>query len=602
MVSNERNLAPSSLIEAENVKLPQTSLDGLHASISAIIDDSRLQTQHQIQDLINCQWQQLEKNLYSNFRQFMQETSAPAPTEPTLKMDICQDNMAELDSSVACANNDAEPTNLSHRGSAETIEFRKELMMEMIKRGSSMDSAGMGALVSALHLDPRSFLTFMSRKRLPKNFHERCSLIVESHLFNVVVSVVILLNAVFIAFMTNSIMSEATSHWSKLSVGETSSKVLRLDFWMRMVDVAFSVLFTLELIIRLLADELRFFCGNTSKLNMVELLLVVASWTDIALANTQYLENISIVRVVRVFRVIRSVRVIRVLSLFQELRVVLLSLMGSVVPLFWTLFCLFILIYVFIVMFMQGLAVFVMEQPGGSELVQLEVIPHFNGFFRTFCSLLMAITGGINWEAYLRLMEKVSLLYTVLFILYILVMTFGALNVITAIFVESATSKAREDSDIAKTQEITRAPGVAKDLKKLFRSMDPSAAGRISLEDWEQQSLCREVQAYFSVLNIDIHKAREVFRLLDIDNSGYIDIEEFMLGCMQMQGSASSVNVEMLMSTTRSLLQKCNEIFTRLESKSGRDAKRTMDMLSEILERVDGCTTCNTCTACTTRL
>jgi len=459
--------------------------------------------------------------------------------------------------------------------------------MEMLNKRSVVDSAGMGAVVVALNLDLPRVLKWMSRNRLPKAIHEVCSSIVDSNFFHGVVSGVIILNAVFVGIMTNYVMDEAMSHWSELPVGKTSSEVLRLGTWIHIVDFVFTVLFTIEMIVRVLADELRFFCGNTSKLNVMELLLVTESWLDVALSSTHYFQDLTIVRVVRVFRVIRSLRVVRVLSLFQELRVVLLSLMGSVVPLCWTLFCVFILLFIFNVIFMQGLAVFVSEQPGGSELVKMAVIPHFSSIFRTFCSLLMAITGGVNWEAYLRLMEKVSVLYTFIFILYMLVMTFGALNVVTAIFVESATAKAREDSEIAKTQQITRARSVAKELKKLFKSMDPSAAGKISLEDWEQQSNDAEVRAYFSVLNIDISRAREVFRLLDLDNSGYVDTEEFMLGCMQMQGSASSVNAEMLMSTTRSLLCNFNHTFHRLETHMGCDAKRTIDMLGQILEKID---------------
>merc|ERR1711879_35733 len=52
---------------------------------------------------------------------------------------------------------------------------------------------------------------------------------------------------------------------------------------------------------------------------------------------------------------------------------------------------------------------------------------------------------------------------------------------------------------------------------------------------------------YFKTIDVDIQEAGDLFRLIDIDESGSIDPEEFVNGCIRLQGPAKAIDLAMLM-------------------------------------------------------
>merc|ERR1712023_53373 len=140
-------------------------------------------------------------------------------------------------------------------------------------------------------------------------------------------------------------------------------------------------------------------------------------------------------------------------------------------------------------------------------------------------SLFGAITGGDDWFAVHRPLEAVSAFYGTLFVVYVSVMVFGVLNVITGIFVESATARARNDRELAREEELTKSYDMMKHLMFLFKEVDENMSGSISFEEW--QSFCEkpEAQACFSLLDIDISKTKDLFKLIDADGSMEVDLE-----------------------------------------------------------------------------
>merc|ERR1712039_672860 len=55
------------------------------------------------------------------------------------------------------------------------------------------------------------------------------------------------------------------------------------------------------------------------------------------------------------------------------------------------------------------------------------------------------------------------------------------------------------------------------------------------------------LKSYVDALGISPENTRLLFRLLDTDESGRIDLEEFCDGCLRLQGEAKSVDVHAMM-------------------------------------------------------
>merc|ERR1719343_544801 len=87
----------------------------------------------------------------------------------------------------------------------------------------------------------------------------------------------------------------------------------------------------------------------------------------------------------------------------------------------------------------------------------------------------------------------------------------------------------------------------------------------MTIQEWENFVSKKEAQTVLAMLDLDASKTKDIFRLIDLDGSGAIEIKEFVVGCMQLQGSAKMVDVETLLRSNKKLMVKCTEYFEQME-------------------------------------
>merc|ERR1712045_103249 len=73
------------------------------------------------------------------------------------------------------------------------------------------------------------------------------------------------------------------------------------------------------------------------------------------------------------------------------------------------------------------------------------------------------------------------------------------------------------------------------------------------------------VQAFFMSLELEAIEARRLFRLLDIDETGSVDSEEFVVGCMCLKGGAKTMDVAALFMEVRRMGKTLARILDRVE-------------------------------------
>merc|ERR1711933_291595 len=68
--------------------------------------------------------------------------------------------------------------------------------------------------------------------------------------------------------------------------------------------------------------------------------------------------------------------------------------------------------------------------------------------------------------------------------------------------------------------------------------------------------MCNEkCQAYLETLGIDLSDAWSLFKMLDSDGGGTIDVEEFVSGCLNLKGSAKAVHIAKMEHDSRMMRQ-----------------------------------------------
>eukprot|EP00747_Dinoflagellata_sp_TGD_P195613 gnl/TRDRNA2_/TRDRNA2_64549_c0_seq1.p1 gnl/TRDRNA2_/TRDRNA2_64549_c0~~gnl/TRDRNA2_/TRDRNA2_64549_c0_seq1.p1 ORF type:complete len:680 (+),score=125.28 gnl/TRDRNA2_/TRDRNA2_64549_c0_seq1:68-2041(+) len=365
--------------------------------------------------------------------------------------------------------------------------------------------------------------------------------------FDYVVGFVILLNALVIGLQTDY----RVRHPHALSNPS----------WWSVVDRIFAVIFLLELLLRLVAHGCWFFCQpNDWRWN----------WFDFGAVMCQVIEETfllvgagslgSFMTVMRVLRLLRIVRVFRVLRLIDELRAIVISIMNSMGSLLWTLALLFLMQYVLGVFLTQLHADYLKGGEGYIDAeTEEELRIYFGQLLRSILSLYEAMTGGKDWDDLATPLMKLNPVLGPFFVLYIAFALLALMNVVTGVFVESALKSAKDDQE----------HNTLNQLHKLFSEADEDRSGKLSWKEFESKL---EAPAFLKVLqNMDVepNEAKELFKLIDIDDSGEIDYEEFISGFLRLRGPAKAIDLTMVMHEARRSSRVKLHLIRRIDRRMG---------------------------------
>jgi len=354
--------------------------------------------------------------------------------------------------------------------------------------------------------------------------------IVESHRFEYASALLVVLNSLVLGV-------EADLHAQCARSGETMPEFVHVS------ETSFCVLFTLELIFRILAHGASFFSGTDRIWNAFDALVVGLQLLDqislMAFALHAQM-HISLLRILRIVRLVRITRLLRAIRLVEELRTIVSSIAGSMKALGWTLLLLSMSIFMFSVLFME----IIFDTGAASRNPDMD--RWYGRLCRTCLTLFECIVGGVSWEeAVAPLMKEISPLMAVLFCGYISFCVFALLNMFTSAFVEKAMRTAAADRDTY----------VANHIRDLFFSKNGSRP--ITWEQFRDTLDSPDMQDYFKDIDVDVSEAWGLFQLLDGDNSGTVDAYEMVSGCLRLRGHAMALDLALV-------LHEMNKIHTSI--------------------------------------
>jgi len=311
--------------------------------------------------------------------------------------------------------------------------------------------------------------------------------------------------------------------------------------WVWVVDLAFTTAFALELLMRVIAEKCWFFRGPARLWNLFDMLVVAASFTEIL----DFLDvSLASLRVLRVVRAVRVLRVIRVFQVFRPLRLMAASILSCMVSLTWAFVLLLTVMYIFSVMLLQGANSHLQTSSQGvSAEAMLLLTEDFGSLARAIFSLTQAISGGRSWGEYAAPFVEISPWYGLGFTVFVVFVIFGVLNILTGVFVASTAAVGNIDRDLVIQEEMSRQESVVNQIRALFNGIDIDKSGTLSKKELQRNLNDSRVKAYFSVLQIDVQEATGLFDLLDVDGSGEVSVEEFIMTCMRLKGTAKSIDL-----------------------------------------------------------
>lgn len=368
----------------------------------------------------------------------------------------------------------------------------------------------------------------MPRKSLPANLQEgdMCRIaaahVVLSQKFDWFVCGLIFLNAGSIGIQTDYIARNDTQE---------------VPGWMTGLETVFGLLFVLELTIRLFVYRCQFFSMTGWMWNWFDCIVVglqvFEEILSLAGANKEGESlNFSFTRVLRLLRLIRVIRLARILRLIRELRVLVSSITNSLKSLVWTVLLLLLMIYSVSLCITQLVSDHFIDKR--RENVKEDIVHFYGTLPRCMLSLFQAISGGVDWDTLIvPLIEDVSPFLAALFILYIAFAFLAIMNVVTGVFVDSVLVSAKADKESF----------LLNNARELFETLDEE----MDWEAFEAKIETPQMQEFFKGIDVDPDEAKGIFQLLDLDESGSVNADEFFSGCVRLRGPAKALDSALML-------------------------------------------------------
>merc|ERR1712007_91287 len=377
-------------------------------------------------------------------------------------------------------------------------------------------------------------------------------------IFSLISSTVILVNTIYIGFETEASINNQVKRLNDEPMTSMSEAG----------EYFFTIFFVVELSMHILAQKKMFIFGRDRYWNLFDSVLILLSLLQLV-ASTGL--NLS---VFRIFRLLRLLKVIRKIQMLESLNLMVFGIVNCIVPLFWAILILILIMYAFGVFFMSGLSGVLQDMDKNSPDFDPEQVESldtgFGSVYKTIASLFEAVTGGNDWAGIAETMRAVSEGLYCCFALYVVFVTLGVLNIVTGFFVDGtmqANVNAREEM-LRQAQE--KKNNMIQLVGELFTQLDTDQSGKLSYEELDSHLHDESLQEYFCVLEMEPEEAKDLFCLLDIRGEGEVSITDFTNGCLKIMGAPKNLDICTCLYQSRRMIILLESIAASITGRSGK--------------------------------
>jgi len=353
----------------------------------------------------------------------------------------------------------------------------------------------------------------------------------------------------FVLVVLNSLMLGVQANYNSTNVGENA------DHWFfTLAEGVFCILFTTELILRIIAHGHGFLRGRGWTFNVMDSVLVVMNLMEVIMqggAVSSVVQNLTLLRIVRICRLVRLIRLCRVLKYVRELRTIIVSIGISLKSLAWTVVLLLLLIYcsslvVTHIVFEKRQTAY--ETGLDNDLEELKYL--FGDLGLTMLSMFETLFGGQDWDVFLRpLMTHISPWIALPWSCYVAFGVLAMLNAMTGVFVENVVQSTKRNEEAF----------LVNNVRELFSKIPDGIHGKMDWHRFESLLNTSQMQEAIQAIKLELADARGLFKLLDADNSGCVCAEEFLAGCLRLRGPAKALDLAILHFEVRKLTQRVGQ-------------------------------------------
>mmetsp|Transcript_56858 Transcript_56858/g.144188 ORF Transcript_56858/g.144188 Transcript_56858/m.144188 type:complete len:504 (+) Transcript_56858:2-1513(+) len=336
----------------------------------------------------------------------------------------------------------------------------------------------------------------------------------------------------------------------------------RMPFWI--CDLVLTIVYTTEMMVRIHQQSWEYFADAW---NIFDYVCVLLSCTAIVQpmqegsASKGDVVNLRVMKALKGFRLLRLLRVVRMiigLKIVEGLWLLVSGLLTSMRTLFW------IGIFCFILVYGLGCAIVV----AADAALLRENWPEYDIYFGTVSRGMLTIWQVVTldrWITIARPLVEYNPLAGVVLFSAIFVVTFGVLNVMLSVMVESVRaimerSKQRTTLKLMETEKTLMIQ-----LEREFRSRDYEEAGHLDYSEFNKLLATQSFAFKLRLFGVKFSEAEQLFQLMDVDHDGHVSWEEFRKGLHKMKGSAQGRDLSSIINFAQKNCRKARKYVERIE-------------------------------------
>eukprot|EP00440_Ansanella_granifera_P014753 gb/GFBE01016038.1/.p1 GENE.gb/GFBE01016038.1/~~gb/GFBE01016038.1/.p1 ORF type:complete len:759 (+),score=135.23 gb/GFBE01016038.1/:1-2277(+) len=336
------------------------------------------------------------------------------------------------------------------------------------------------------------------------------------------------------------------------------------------IRLAFTVFYTVELVLKLLVHRLYFFVNQEGHWNSFDFILVTMSYLE-------FFFNPSFLRLVRVVKIGRIVRMLQFASLFDDLRTIILSLTACMTTMLWSGILLAFLLCLFSIFFVQtGVGYAADEGDNLSPLWWEEFNVYFGGVATGMLSLLAVTNGGEDWLVVYNLVKSPGTVNSMVFTFFVVFFQLAVYNIVMSSFLDRAMKSTIPSMEERLEKRLAEDEQFSSTLFDMMTDLDVDDDGTVSEKEFEDAMLeGGKVYAFLKLHGLDIKDSQTFFKMLsktkDVDDSSdelKMDYVDFVQACCRLRGEASTLDVSLVSFDIKIMHQRHDRMMRKLQQQA----------------------------------
>ncbi len=133
---------------------------------------------------------------------------------------------------------------------------------------------------------------------------------------------------------------------------------------------------------------------------------------------------------------------------------------------------------------------------------------------------------------------------------------------------ESAIACTQHCKELLIEDKIHEKKMYVQQMRSIFNEIDVDKSGTISIDELTEFLTDDGFQQYLEALDLNPSDTATLFKLIDFDDSGSVDINEFCDGCIRLKGEAKSFDINCILYNIRKMSKHISILRDQVGSRS----------------------------------